>query len=93
MDRSSVNCASIFFCLLNILYWHFFLQAFTILCDLLMIFSHQIISGGREVLEPLVYSPDASLQSELLSFVLDHVFIDQEDDNNSTGLAYSLVKP
>uniref|UniRef100_A0A8B9KJ28 Stromal antigen 2b n=1 Tax=Astyanax mexicanus TaxID=7994 RepID=A0A8B9KJ28_ASTMX len=59
-------------------------QAFTILCDLLMIFSHQIIAGGREILEPLVYTPDASLQSELLSFILDHVFIDQDDDSNST---------
>ncbi|XP_046705064.1 cohesin subunit SA-2 isoform X2 [Silurus meridionalis] len=59
-------------------------QAFTILCDLLLIFSHQIISGGREVLEPLIYSPDASLQSELLSFILDHVFIDQDEDSNST---------
>uniref|UniRef100_A0A4W4GF41 Cohesin subunit SA n=1 Tax=Electrophorus electricus TaxID=8005 RepID=A0A4W4GF41_ELEEL len=61
-------------------------QAFTILCDLLLIFSHQIISGGREVLEPLVYMPEASLQSELLSFILDHVFIDQDEDNSSTGL-------
>ncbi|XP_048369702.1 cohesin subunit SA-2 [Sphaerodactylus townsendi] len=59
-------------------------QAFTILCDVLMIFSHQIMSGGRDMLEPLVYSPDSSLQSELLSFILDHVFIDQEDDSNST---------
>ncbi|XP_023686294.1 cohesin subunit SA-2 isoform X1 [Paramormyrops kingsleyae] len=59
-------------------------QAFTILCDILMIFSHQIVSGGRDGLEPLVYSPDSSLQSELLSFVLDHVFIDQDDDSNST---------
>uniref|UniRef100_A0A4W4GFR2 Cohesin subunit SA n=1 Tax=Electrophorus electricus TaxID=8005 RepID=A0A4W4GFR2_ELEEL len=63
-------------------------QAFTILCDLLLIFSHQIISGGREVLEPLVYMPEASLQSELLSFILDHVFIDQDEDNSSTGLCF-----
>ncbi|OCT65777.1 hypothetical protein XELAEV_18042023mg [Xenopus laevis] len=59
-------------------------QAFTILCDVLMIFSHQIVVGGREALEPLVYSPDSSLQSELLSFILDHVFIDQDDDNSSS---------
>uniref|UniRef100_A0A672SA58 STAG2 cohesin complex component n=1 Tax=Sinocyclocheilus grahami TaxID=75366 RepID=A0A672SA58_SINGR len=59
-------------------------QAFTILCDLLLIFSHQIISGGREALEPLVYTPEASLQSELLNFILDHVFIDQDEDSNST---------
>uniref|UniRef100_A0A673GKS0 Cohesin subunit SA n=1 Tax=Sinocyclocheilus rhinocerous TaxID=307959 RepID=A0A673GKS0_9TELE len=58
--------------------------AFTILCDLLLIFSHQIISGGREALEPLVYTPEASLQSELLNFILDHVFIDQDEDSNST---------
>uniref|UniRef100_A0A8C5EMQ4 Cohesin subunit SA n=1 Tax=Gouania willdenowi TaxID=441366 RepID=A0A8C5EMQ4_GOUWI len=59
-------------------------QAFTILCDLLLIFSHQMVSGGREHLEPLVYSPEDSLQSELLSFILNHVFIDQDDDINST---------
>ncbi|XP_067853231.1 cohesin subunit SA-2 isoform X4 [Heptranchias perlo] len=59
-------------------------QAFTILCDILMIFSHQIMSGGRDVLEPLVYTPDSSLQSELLSFILDHVFIDQDEDSHST---------
>uniref|UniRef100_A0A8D0AUH7 Cohesin subunit SA n=1 Tax=Sander lucioperca TaxID=283035 RepID=A0A8D0AUH7_SANLU len=60
-------------------------QAFTILCDLLMIFSHQIMSSGREQLEPLVYTPDSSLQADLLNFILDQVFIDQDDDNNSTG--------
>uniref|UniRef100_A0A3Q2YKT1 Cohesin subunit SA n=1 Tax=Hippocampus comes TaxID=109280 RepID=A0A3Q2YKT1_HIPCM len=59
-------------------------QAFTILCDLLLIFSHQMVAGGREHLEPLVYSPEDSLQSELLSFILNHVFIDQDDDTNST---------
>lgn len=63
----------------------FLSQAFTILCDLLLIFSHQMVSGGREHLEPLVYSPEDSLQSELLSFILNHVFIDQDDDTNSTG--------
>lgn len=59
-------------------------QAFTILCDLLLIFSHQIMSSGREQLEPLVYTPDSSLQAELLNFILDQVFIDQDDDS-STG--------
>ncbi|KAF3841219.1 hypothetical protein F7725_007081 [Dissostichus mawsoni] len=59
-------------------------QAFTILCDLLLIFSHQIMSSGREQLEPLVFMPDSSLQADLLNFILDQVFIDQDDDNNST---------
>ena len=61
------------------------LQAFTILCDVLLIFSHQMVSGGREHLEPLVYSPEDSLQVELLSFILNHVFIDQDEETNSTG--------
>lgn len=44
-----------------------------------------MVSGGREHLEPLVYSSEDSLQAELLSFILNHVFIDQDDDTNSTG--------
>uniref|UniRef100_A0AAY4ATE4 Cohesin subunit SA n=1 Tax=Denticeps clupeoides TaxID=299321 RepID=A0AAY4ATE4_9TELE len=63
-------------------------QAFTILCDSLMIFSHQIVSSGREALEPLIYSPDDLLQAELLNFILDHVFIDQDDDS-STGRSHN----
>ncbi|XP_024921318.1 cohesin subunit SA-2 [Cynoglossus semilaevis] len=60
-------------------------QAFTILCDLLLIFSHQIMSSGREQLETLVYTPDSSLQAELLNFIIDQVFIDQDDDNSTDG--------
>lgn len=56
-----------------------------LLCDLLMIFSHQLISGGREGLQPLVFNPDGTLQNELLNFVLDHVFIDQDDESQSMG--------
>uniref|UniRef100_A0A8B9HCR1 Stromal antigen 1b n=1 Tax=Astyanax mexicanus TaxID=7994 RepID=A0A8B9HCR1_ASTMX len=58
-------------------------QAFMLLCDLLMIFSHQLTTGSREALQPLVFNPDNTLQSELLTFVLDHVFIDQDDENQS----------
>ncbi|XP_044022572.1 cohesin subunit SA-1a isoform X2 [Siniperca chuatsi] len=58
-------------------------QAFMLLCDLLMIFSHQLTSGGREGLQPLVFNPDSTLQNELLNFVLDHVFIDQDDESQS----------
>uniref|UniRef100_A0A3Q1CMN7 Cohesin subunit SA n=1 Tax=Amphiprion ocellaris TaxID=80972 RepID=A0A3Q1CMN7_AMPOC len=57
-------------------------QAFMLLCDLLMIFSHQLVSGSREGLQPLVFNPDSTLQNELLNFVLDHVFIDQDDEND-----------
>lgn len=62
-----------------------FVQAFMLLCDLLMIFSHQLTSGSREGLQPLVFNPDGTLQNELLNFVLDHVFIDQDDESQSMG--------
>lgn len=62
-----------------------FFQAFMLLCDLLMIFSHQLTSGSREGLQPLVFNPDSTLQNELLNFVLDHVFIDQDDESQSMG--------
>ncbi|KAJ8409598.1 hypothetical protein AAFF_G00229990 [Aldrovandia affinis] len=58
-------------------------QAFMLLCDLLMIFSHQLTTGAREGLQPLVFNPDGQLQNELLTFVLDHVFIDQDEENQS----------
>uniref|UniRef100_A0A3Q2Y4V0 Cohesin subunit SA n=1 Tax=Hippocampus comes TaxID=109280 RepID=A0A3Q2Y4V0_HIPCM len=58
-------------------------QAFMLLCDLLMIFSHQLTTGSREGLQPLVFNPDGTLQNELLNFVLDHVFIDQDDESQS----------
>uniref|UniRef100_A0AAR2LTA2 SCD domain-containing protein n=1 Tax=Pygocentrus nattereri TaxID=42514 RepID=A0AAR2LTA2_PYGNA len=58
-------------------------QAFMLLCDLLMIFSHQLMAGGREGLQPLVFHPDSVLQNELLNFVLDHVFIEQDEENQS----------
>uniref|UniRef100_A0A673N0S7 Cohesin subunit SA n=1 Tax=Sinocyclocheilus rhinocerous TaxID=307959 RepID=A0A673N0S7_9TELE len=58
-------------------------KAFMLLCDLLMIFSHQLTTGSREGLQPLVFNPDSTLQNELLNFILDHVFIDQDDENQS----------
>lgn len=67
-------------------------QAFMLLCDLLMIFSHQLISGGREGLQPLVFNPDSTLQNELLNFVLDHVFIDQDDESQSIGERFTLTE-
>uniref|UniRef100_A0A8K9WSF6 Cohesin subunit SA n=1 Tax=Oncorhynchus mykiss TaxID=8022 RepID=A0A8K9WSF6_ONCMY len=54
-------------------------QAFMLLCDLLMVFSHQLVSGGREGLEALVFNPDSTLQNELLTFILDHYYNDYGD--------------
>ncbi|KAL2095190.1 hypothetical protein ACEWY4_009909 [Coilia grayii] len=66
-------------------------QAFTLLCDVLLVFSHQIVSSGREALEPLIYSPDSSLQAELLGFVQDHVFVYQDEENNTDDQRYDEV--
>ncbi|XP_043548267.1 cohesin subunit SA-2 isoform X2 [Chiloscyllium plagiosum] len=50
-------------------------QAFIILCDLLLVFSHEEPPIGSEMVEPFAYIPEESLQTELVTFVLDHVFI------------------
>ncbi|XP_077783681.1 cohesin subunit SA-2-like isoform X4 [Podarcis muralis] len=50
-------------------------KAFMILCDLLMIVSHQGLSDG--LIECVEYLPSSSLQSKLLFFVEDHVFAEE----------------
>uniref|UniRef100_A0A8D2DXD9 Cohesin subunit SA n=1 Tax=Sciurus vulgaris TaxID=55149 RepID=A0A8D2DXD9_SCIVU len=54
-------------------------QAFILLSDMLLIFSPQMILGGRDFLRPLIFFPEASLQSELASFLMDHVFLQPGD--------------
>ncbi|XP_006859876.1 PREDICTED: cohesin subunit SA-3 [Chrysochloris asiatica] len=54
-------------------------QAFILLSDLLLIFSPHMTVGGYDFLRPLVFFPDATLQSELASFLMDHVFIQPGD--------------
>ncbi|XP_042542659.1 cohesin subunit SA-3 [Dipodomys spectabilis] len=61
-------------------------KAFIVLSDLLIIFSPQMTVEGREFLQPLVFSPEAALQSELASFLMDHVFLQSED--MSSGHSY-----
>lgn len=59
-------------------------QAFILLSDLLLIFSPQMIVGGRDFLRPLVFFPEATLQSELASFLMDHVFLQPGELGNGT---------
>uniref|UniRef100_A0A8B7VKK1 Cohesin subunit SA n=1 Tax=Castor canadensis TaxID=51338 RepID=A0A8B7VKK1_CASCN len=59
-------------------------QAFILLSDLLLIFSPQMIVGGRDFLKPLVFFPEATLQSELASFLMDHVFLQPGDPESGT---------
>ncbi|XP_049759324.1 cohesin subunit SA-3 isoform X6 [Elephas maximus indicus] len=60
-------------------------QAFILLSDLLLIFSPQMIVGGCDFLQPLVFFPEATLQSELASFLMDHVFIQPGDLGSGPG--------
>ncbi|XP_069072021.1 cohesin subunit SA-2-like [Pleurodeles waltl] len=57
-------------------------QAFVLLSDLLLMFSHQMTKSGQDFLQTLVYTPDASLQTELAGFLIDNVFIDLESDED-----------
>uniref|UniRef100_A0A665WU33 Cohesin subunit SA n=1 Tax=Echeneis naucrates TaxID=173247 RepID=A0A665WU33_ECHNA len=43
----------------------------------------QLFAVFTPSLQPLVFNPDSTLQNELLNFVLDHVFIDQDDESQS----------
>lgn len=44
-----------------------------------------MIVGGRDFLRPLVFLPEATLQSELASFLMDHVFIQPGEMVKGTG--------
>ncbi|XP_064413605.1 cohesin subunit SA-2 isoform X3 [Latimeria chalumnae] len=58
-------------------------QAFMVLCDLLMVCSHQLNSDDCETLDLLKFTPETPLQSELLSFIQRHVFTEQVEENHS----------
>ncbi|XP_053319856.1 cohesin subunit SA-3 [Spea bombifrons] len=58
-------------------------QAFVLISDLLIIFGGHMARGERSHLQPLVYRPDSSLQAELAGFLLDHVFIEPEDEDGA----------
>uniref|UniRef100_A0A3B3I8U6 Cohesin subunit SA n=1 Tax=Oryzias latipes TaxID=8090 RepID=A0A3B3I8U6_ORYLA len=53
-------------------------EAFELLCDLLLLYSQASVRS-EPALQPLVHLPSVSLCSELASFLLDHVFTEEED--------------
>ncbi|XP_054830772.1 cohesin subunit SA-2-like [Eublepharis macularius] len=53
-------------------------KAFMVLCDFLMIVSHQDASNDG-TLGLLEYFPTTSLQSKMLLFIQDHIFTEEED--------------
>ncbi|NXE05670.1 STAG2 protein, partial [Lophotis ruficrista] len=56
-------------------------KAFMILCDWLLILSHQDSNNKEEAVELLDYLPSTSLQEKLLLFVQEHVFMEEEEES------------
>ncbi|NXP19590.1 STAG2 protein, partial [Scytalopus superciliaris] len=54
-------------------------KAFMMLCDWLLILSHQDSNNNKGV-ELLSYLPNSSLQENLLLFIREHVFMDEEEE-------------
>ncbi|NWH58467.1 STAG2 protein, partial [Geococcyx californianus] len=54
-------------------------KAFTILCDWLLILSHQDSNNNEEAVELLDCLPSTSLQEKLLLFIQEHVFMEEEE--------------
>ena len=57
-------------------------QAYISLCDLLIVFGHQL-SNNNPRLEPLVYEPDKGLAGLLSNFLTEKVFIDDDDGESA----------
>ncbi|KFU92270.1 Cohesin subunit SA-2, partial [Chaetura pelagica] len=56
-------------------------KAFMILCDWLLILSHQDSNNNEEAVGLLDYLPSKSLQEKLLLFIQKHVFMEEEDES------------
>ncbi|NXJ63481.1 STAG2 protein, partial [Rostratula benghalensis] len=55
-------------------------KAFMILCDWLLILSHQDLNNNEEAVGVLDYLPSTSLQEKLLLFIQKHVFLEEEEE-------------
>uniref|UniRef100_A0A8B9FN88 Cohesin subunit SA n=1 Tax=Amazona collaria TaxID=241587 RepID=A0A8B9FN88_9PSIT len=56
-------------------------QAFLILCDWLLILSHQDANNNEEAVGLLDYLPSTSLQEKLLLFIQENVFMGEEEES------------
>ncbi|NXP36273.1 STAG2 protein, partial [Leiothrix lutea] len=55
-------------------------KAFMILCDWLLILSHLDSNNNEETVGLLGYLPNTALQEKLFSFIQEHVFMDEEEE-------------
>ncbi|NXV19059.1 STAG2 protein, partial [Cepphus grylle] len=56
-------------------------KAFMILCDWLLILSHQDSNNNEEAVGLLDYLPSTPLQEKLLLFIQEHVFMEEEEES------------
>ncbi|KFP88184.1 Cohesin subunit SA-2, partial [Apaloderma vittatum] len=56
-------------------------KVFVILCDWLLILSHQDSNNNEEAVRLLDYLPSTSLQEKLLLFIQEHVFTEEEEES------------
>ncbi|XP_066839239.1 cohesin subunit SA-2-like isoform X3 [Anser cygnoides] len=56
-------------------------KAFVILCDWLLILSHQDSNNNEEAVGLLDYLPSTSLQEKLLLFVQEHIFVEEKEES------------
>lgn len=52
-------------------------QVFLLLCDTLLVFGHSVAEQGRHALLPLVVQAEPELQAEMGSFIIEHIFSDE----------------
>lgn len=52
-----------------------------VLCDWLLILSHQDSNDNEEAVGLLYYLPSTSLQEKLLLFIQKHVFTEEEEES------------
>lgn len=55
-------------------------DAYTVICDLLVVFCNQLLSNHNPLMHELVYEPDHAMQSMLNNFVQEFVFVEEEDE-------------
>ncbi|NXS63295.1 STAG2 protein, partial [Brachypteracias leptosomus] len=68
-------------------------QAFMVLCDWLLILSHQDSNNNEDAVGLLDYLPSTSLQEKLLLFIQEHVFMEEEEEGKEkerTDESYKL---
>lgn len=68
----------------------FDLQAFNSICDLLIIFSHQLEHESPGV-APLVFKPDKGIMTQLQEFIQNKVFTEIDEDEGTFNLLLILI--